>query len=460
MAPTVSHGPFGTGGTVVGFSKFDGVRAAFEENFARRLELGAQLVVYQNGTKIVDLYGHAPETEAYNGGAGYDGETLQCVFSSGKNTEAIAVAMLVDRGLLSYDDLVAEHWPEFGCNGKGDITVADVMRHAGGVPFVVDPDDPAKTDPITPDDVKDVERLEAKLSGARRYPPASAASPLCYHAMTRGFLVNAILRRVDPAGRSLSRFWREEVTDPLSKVSGDPVRYRCGVPVEEQPRYAFANIDQGNLAYRAATEILPGLAGRGPNPECGPYIGLFAKGDVRRGGGVSWFDIPPSFEYTDSPEGRAMEFSSAGMVANARSVAVVQAAGMLDGSLNGVRLLREDTVDASMGDFVRRIDHAMDISTSISRGGYGSFADTIGGGGDGGDEEDRYHTRMWHPDDTAAYGDLLGWGGIGGSLALVDRSRNLSFAYCMNAFGLNLLGGPRTRRILLELQQGLAAEDP
>ena len=62
VSPIVKYGPFGTGGTVVGFSKYDGVRAAFEENFARRLELGSQLVVYEKGERIVDLYGYAPET--------------------------------------------------------------------------------------------------------------------------------------------------------------------------------------------------------------------------------------------------------------------------------------------------------------------------------------------------------------------------------------------------------------
>ena len=142
IAPIVKHGPFGSGGTVVGYSKYEGVRKAFEENFARRLELGAQLVVYEKGEKIIDLYGYAPETETQqqNGvKAGYDGDTLQCVFSSGKNMEAIAMAMLVDRGLVDYDDLVTKHWPEFGANGKDTITVADVMRHAGGVPLIVDP---------------------------------------------------------------------------------------------------------------------------------------------------------------------------------------------------------------------------------------------------------------------------------------------------------------------------------
>lgn len=62
ISPTTRFGPFGSGGTVVGFSKYPGVRRAFEENFAQRLELGSQLVVYMEGEKVVDLYGFAPET--------------------------------------------------------------------------------------------------------------------------------------------------------------------------------------------------------------------------------------------------------------------------------------------------------------------------------------------------------------------------------------------------------------
>ena len=52
------------------------------------------------------------------------------------------MAMLVDRGLVDYDDLVSEHWPEFGVHGKEEITVADVMRHEGGVPHLADPTAP------------------------------------------------------------------------------------------------------------------------------------------------------------------------------------------------------------------------------------------------------------------------------------------------------------------------------
>jgi CubicO group peptidase (beta-lactamase class C family) len=43
----------------------------------------------------------------------YNSDSLQIVYSSGKNVEAIAVAMLVDRKLLDYDQKISYYWPEF-----------------------------------------------------------------------------------------------------------------------------------------------------------------------------------------------------------------------------------------------------------------------------------------------------------------------------------------------------------
>ena len=353
--------------------------------------------------------------------------------------------MFVDRGLINYDDLVTKHWPEFGSNGKGDISIADVMRHAGGVPFVVDPNNPNGTVTITPKDVVG-DGLEQLICKAKRFPPSSTPQ-LCYHAHTRGWIVNGILRRVDPIGRSLGRFLKEEITDPLSKVcdSGE-VKFFCGIPKEDQPNLTFAGINQGSRLYNATALIIPALAGFGDRVLAETSKVLLRK-DVRRPV-VSWIKSPfSSFGYFDSPECRSMEYPSAGMFANARSMALVNATAMAgDGSFDGVRLLSPKGVSNSMGDIVTRIDSAMDISYGLSRGGYGSFKDVDVGS---------YHYRLSHPDDKAAYVGLMGWGGIGGSLSLVDRERDISFAYCMNAFGLSMLGGNRTRRILLELQKAI-----
>ena len=63
----------------------------------------------------------------------YGPDSLTHVFSSGKSIASILIAVLVDKGLLKYSDLVIKHWKEFGQNGKDKLTIADIMRHEGGL---------------------------------------------------------------------------------------------------------------------------------------------------------------------------------------------------------------------------------------------------------------------------------------------------------------------------------------
>ncbi len=93
-------------------------------------ELGCQLVIYQDGQKIVDLsagYTGTERTEKVNA------DTLFPVFSTGKSIAATAVHRLVERNILSYDTCIADLWPEFACNGKESMTIEDVLRHQSGV---------------------------------------------------------------------------------------------------------------------------------------------------------------------------------------------------------------------------------------------------------------------------------------------------------------------------------------
>ena len=50
----------------------------------------------------MDLWGSVRDPD-------YNGDTLQTIWSSTKNLAAVAVACLVDRGLLAYTDLVTTH---------------------------------------------------------------------------------------------------------------------------------------------------------------------------------------------------------------------------------------------------------------------------------------------------------------------------------------------------------------
>ena len=102
------------------------VKELFEKNFIEGREENAQLCVYVGEEKVVDLWCSQTEPE-------YSADSLVNVFSSTKSLTSLAIASLVDRGLVSYSDKIAQHWPEFAQNGKENVTIAELMRHESGL---------------------------------------------------------------------------------------------------------------------------------------------------------------------------------------------------------------------------------------------------------------------------------------------------------------------------------------
>ena len=101
---------------------FENVQKMFEQNVRSGQELQAQLCVYVGGRQVVDLWGSSSP------GDGFSGDSLINSFSSSKSLTCIAMARLVEMGLLSYDQPISKYWPEFAANGKSQITVAQLMR--------------------------------------------------------------------------------------------------------------------------------------------------------------------------------------------------------------------------------------------------------------------------------------------------------------------------------------------
>lgn len=427
-------GPFPGGGVIDGFTEpgFEAVRSAFEKNFALKMELGSQLVVYHKGKKVVDLSGRSP------GAPNYDADTLQVVFSSGKNMEGIAMAMLVDRGLVSYDDRVTKHWPEFGKHGKEAITIADVMRHEGGCPMFAAPgaeDDSSKDVKLKPSDVREIEPMERIIENAAKMP--HSGGPRCYHAETRGYLVNGIIRRVDPQKRSIGRFILQEISQPLG------LTYFCGIPESEQSKYKYAPMTQMPLWYNLSFEVLPAMLGLPSHAQLKAGIDTFSdKTNLMLRGAVDWRGEPASPAFNNSAEGRAMETTSAGMYGNARSVAKVNALMAGRGEVDGVRLMSEEAWRASMSEFKVGLDQGLQMTFAFSQGGFCDFSS--------------YEGQLLHPDDLPSMAGCHGWGGWGGSISVWDPARDVSIVYIPNAMSNYMLGGPRSREILLTIQKCLA----
>ncbi|MGH9818072.1 MAG: serine hydrolase domain-containing protein, partial [Candidatus Acidiferrales bacterium] len=93
---------------------------------------GAVLVVGHEG-KIIHrkAYAHRavlPEPEPM---------TVDTIFDVASLTKVIATAssvmVLLERGMVRLDDPVARYIPEFGANGKGQVTLRHLLTHTGGL---------------------------------------------------------------------------------------------------------------------------------------------------------------------------------------------------------------------------------------------------------------------------------------------------------------------------------------
>jgi CubicO group peptidase (beta-lactamase class C family) len=61
-------------------------------------------------------------------------DSLWLLYSNTKLITACAIWVLAEQGTLRFTDRVAEHVPGFEANGKGDITIVQLLSHQGGFP--------------------------------------------------------------------------------------------------------------------------------------------------------------------------------------------------------------------------------------------------------------------------------------------------------------------------------------
>ena len=208
---------------------YEAVRAAFEDNLSSGLKLGGHFAVYRDGDAIVDLWG---------GHMGRDTnlriqeDSLYTIFSATKGVFATAVAMLVNRGKLHYDDRVSSHWPEFGQNGKDHLTVGQAMSHQVGLA--------AFHKPITMTDLYDHDAAASTLAAQK---PDFTPGVWAYHALASGVIADEIIRRVD--GRTFKQFFRDELAPRLGND------LLIGLPEDEDDRHVGLEIPSGagGVAY-------------------------------------------------------------------------------------------------------------------------------------------------------------------------------------------------------------------
>jgi CubicO group peptidase (beta-lactamase class C family) len=200
---STTHSPSNVQGTVA--PGFESVRAVYEREIKTMAEQNTQLCVYHKGEKVVDLWASEIADPQFSA------DSIVNIFSSGKSLETIALASLVSKGLLDYKAKIVDYWSEFGANGKDQVTVADLMRHEGGLAAFdtsIDPED------FLTKNIKEnkIGRVIERQTGKFR---TGKGGPREYHAISRGWIVNELFRRVDPSGRTVGEYLREEISAPL-----------------------------------------------------------------------------------------------------------------------------------------------------------------------------------------------------------------------------------------------------
>ena len=338
---------------------------------------GAAVCIYHRGECVVDLWGGDRD----RAGRPWTHDTMSPSFSTTKGVASTLLHVMVDRGLLDYDDRVAKHWPEFAQAGKTNITVRQVLAHQSGLYHIRQMIDHA-------------ERMldwDYMIRAIERTPPIHEPGKRTgYHGLTYGFLVGEILQRV--TGKPFPELVREELAVPL-ELDGMYI----GTPEDALPRAAELIWPQpGLLAWR-----LPAASGGGTLGEAvmgvasvvqkllhlpGIQLDLQSILDALAPRGIS------SFDFGADKTLRAAIPAANGLF-TARSLAKMYAALACGGEIDGVRLLSPKTLARATevqtklpGGVVIPFDmrwrlgyHGVATTAGIPRGAFGHFG--FGGSG-------------------------------------------------------------------------------
>lgn len=183
-------------------------------------ERGLQVAAYVDGKLVVNASAGVADAST---GRLVDERTLFPVFSVTKGVAATIIHRLVERGLLAYDETIATYWPEFAARGKESITLQQALNHSAGLPQM--------PRPLTFTELNDWDAMCARIADLT--PLWTPGTRIEYHAITYGWLVGEVARRVD--GRPFGQLLAEEIARPLGVEDAMFV----GIPDDVESRIAI-----------------------------------------------------------------------------------------------------------------------------------------------------------------------------------------------------------------------------
>jgi CubicO group peptidase (beta-lactamase class C family) len=357
--------------------RFEAVRGALARNLDSGEELGASLVLDLDGDIVIDIWGgYCDEARTVR----WSEHTITNVWSSTKTVTSLAALMLADRGELDVDAPVARYWPEFAASGKQDIAVRQVMSHSSGVSGL---DQPAVVE-----DLYDWPGATARMAAQVPWWEPGTASG--YHALNYGHLVGELVRRI--TGKTLKQFVAEEIAGPLGAdfqigaAESDWGRIANVVPPPPLP-IDLTQLDPASPAVRTLT---------GPPAEAG---------------------------VANTAGWRRADIGAANGHGNARSVARIMSVIARGGEVDGIRLLRPETIETIFREQVNGIDLVLGVPLRFGIG-YGL---------------PQRDSLSWIPDEKICF-----WGGWGGSMIVMDVGRRMTISYMMNKMGPGIVGSERS----------------
>ena len=367
--------------------KFAPARAAFEANFAEGRDLGASFCATVNGETVVDLWGGYADAEKTRL---WERDTIVNVYSTTKTMTALTALLIADRAELDFDAPVAKYWPEFAANGKGAIKVSHLMSHSAGLS--------GWTQKLGKTDIYDWEKVTSLLAAqAPLWPPGTQSG---YHALTQGYLVGEVIRRI--TGKSVGTVFREEIAEPLN------ADFWIGLPASEDHRVA---------------DLIP--------PPPGGAVSDIAQSEIQK---ITFNNPGVDVSETKTRAWRGAEIPAGGAAGNPRAIAEIHAILANGGVAKGKRFLSEAGC--------RKALEVQISGPDLILGGPVTYGMGFGLPGE----------MLPVPNKNTIF-----WGGYGGSLIVIDMDAHTTFGYAMNKMGGGTVGDVRAFSIISAMWQALAA---
>ncbi|RMZ73608.1 beta-lactamase [Pyrenophora seminiperda CCB06] len=358
--------------------RFIKVKQKLQENLSTGRDLGASICININGQTVVDIWGGFADSKRTKP---WGENTIATLWSTTKNVASLATLILIDRGILDPEEKVCTYWPEFGVKGKENVQVKHFLSHTSGLSGWVEP--------VTVDDVFDVVKATRLLE--QQAPLWLPGTQSGYHALTMGFLLGGLIHRV--TGKTIGQFIADEITTPLK------ADFQLGVKQQDIPR--------------VAEMILPPPPP--PTPDNTPLPAAFSDPTSVMFRTFMNPPLDPSVA-NNNPTWRTAELAAANGHSNAKAITRILSTISLGGTVNGIKLLSPETIDKIFVEQSNGQDLALGKAVRFGLG-YGIASPT----------QDRDTLPNWIP-----AGKIASWGGLGGSLAVMDRDRGLTFGYVMN----------------------------